>query len=205
MAPKELEFVEFLRRRTDRSGRILFENHFYFQFPCHLPLFLDRELIGGPYPRAFVKHNHANFICAEKILFGRALSGWDEGGLARALDLYNVRWLVTLGPPCPEPALPWARARPALFREIGDFGSMVVFEVPREGNWFLEGGGEVDARPGRIRLRGLTAPVTAIKYHWFDGLRAAPDVPLERLDHPDDPVGFLRVRNGGVRDLDVYF
>lgn len=203
MVEGELAFVDFLKERTDGSGRILFENHFYFKFPCHLPLFVRRQLIGGPYPHSFVLHNHANFNSQRKTLFGRKYAEWDEPGLRRMLDLYNVRWLVTLAPPCPEPALDWARARPGLFREVRSFGEVVFFDVLRAGDWFLEGGGSVEAEPGRIRLRGLTAPVTAIKYHWFDGLRAEPEAPLERVAHPDDPVGFLRVRNGSLRDLDL--
>jgi len=203
MQEAELKFIDFLKERTDESGRILFENHFIFKFPCHLPLLLRRQLIGGPYPHSFILHNHANFNSQRQVLFGRKYVEWDEPGLRRMLDLYNVRWLVTLAPPCPEPALDWARSRPALFREVQDFGSVVFFDVLRAGDWFLEGGGRVEAEPGRIRLRGLTAPVTAIKYHWFDGLRAEPEALLERVAHPDDPVGFLRVRNGSVRDLDL--
>jgi hypothetical protein len=97
-----------------------------------------------------------------------------------------------------------AQARADGVRPLVKIGNKyVAYRMERRGSWFAEGAGSLEAAPGRIALRGLTAGETVIRYHFHPRLRARPDVPLEPARVLDDPVGFIRLRNGAVRDLEL--
>jgi len=197
--------VRWLSKETDRSARILFESRLRAAYPALLPLEVDRQLIGGPYPHPFVRHGYANFDFDRQELFGRRYADWTGPDLARALEAYNVGWVVIyearLGSRAAEML---QRARAEGVRALVRIGNKyVAFRVERRGSWFAQGAGSLEAAPGRIALRGLTAGETVIRYHFHPRLRARPEVPLERAPVLDDPVGFVRLRNGAVRDLEL--
>ena len=161
-----------------------------------VPIYTRRELVGPPEPGVPLVHARLDFGRGQ--LLGRPLGSWSREEFARFLELYNVGGAVAWSP----------EARAFLVQQadvLHPAGSLHGFDlyrgVRRSGS---AQGGEalVHADYDRLEVSGI-APAApggelVLKYHWIDGLRATPRVPIERAAVPDDPVGFIRVRPQGA-------
>ncbi len=72
---------------------------------------------------------------------------------------------------------------------------------------FIEGGGRVEASPGRIRVSDLSPGLDGsvlLRYHSVPYLKASPSVALEPEYREDDPVPFIRLRPpAGTRGVEL--
>jgi hypothetical protein len=200
--PRFQELLGFLRDHTSRDARLLFETPggFYNQsdllYGGHLqalvPIATGREAIGGPYPVNFMLHGEVDFANGE--LLGRKLRDWSTEEFARFLDTYNVGWAVCWS----ASARAYLDAREALATPRADFDRFRVYEFRRLHSYVLQGAGRARSDYGRIEVDEVAGDEVVLSYHWLETLRTEPPLPLDSVPIPGDPVGFIRVRPGGV-------
>ncbi len=58
--------------------------------------------------------------------------------------------------------------------------------------------------PGKKRRKMAAPGEVVIKYHWLSTLKTKPPLKIERFDILDDPIRFIRIYNGEVRDFEIY-
>jgi hypothetical protein len=159
------------------------------------------ELVGGPYLHAALTTNHAQI--GEGRLFGR--EGWDRAWFDAHARLYRPSALLAWSPA----ARAFVRANPDRFRIVADEGTLLLARVQGFGGMTIEGRAEVDAAPGRLRVRPVPGEVdgwVVLRYHSVPTLRSRPVVPLEAVRLGPDPVPFIRLKpppGGATLDLGV--
>ena len=72
---------------------------------------------------------------------------------------------------------------------------------PSAAGAFLEGSGTISVEFGKIHVKNASSGKVVIRYHWIPGLKAVPALPVKRLEVEGDPVGFIEINNGNVRDF----
>ncbi len=212
--PQSGALVDWLRNNTDKSGRILIESvwspmeseekaWFYMHFIPILPMLTDREFIGGPRDDTLLLHHfpsfHLDFVSFEQlvsgdvpmVLFGKKINSISQGRLREYFDLYNVTWVV-----CSRPISKQYFDRQAPFVQLETkIGEVWIYRVDRTPSYLVEGKGTVEATYNRIRVEEFQGKDAVLKYHWMEGLRTRPQLPLERIMLMDDPIGFIRIPN----------
>jgi hypothetical protein len=148
---------------------------------------------------ASLKTNFTQF--GEDKLFGR--KNWDREFFVRYAKLYRPVGILCWTPH----ARRFCKDNPDLVQILDDDGSLLIGRVSGFEGDFIEGGGEVTAEPGRIRVRKLTPGLDGsivLRYHSVPGLVTRPSVASEPDFREDDPVPFLRLRpTSGVREVDI--
>jgi hypothetical protein len=195
------DLIAWIEKDTGQSARILIEDIVAWDGPgpaiyggarlVHIiPMLISRELVGGPFPNAFILHHHAGFHNGR--LLREPVSNFSDEKLDDAMGLYNIGWAVA-----------WSEKSKARFRDypeaerVQTFGYLEVFRINRRHDLFLEGSGQVFADWNKIELSGLSTSTgrVVVSYHWVDGLSSTPDARLEKVMINDDPVGFIGVRD----------
>ncbi len=107
--PQTAPLVDWLRRETDLSARVLFEDQLRLlegtdaestHWTPLLPGLLapdDRLFIGGLYQTAFIQH-HQQASFGDFHLGDRSIDEWTSAELARFTEQYNVGWVVCWSP-----------------------------------------------------------------------------------------------------------
>jgi hypothetical protein len=207
--------TRWVEQHTSREARVaVMDRSPSFFSPARLKHYVERDYIGGPFSQMNMVHNYASF---NQVRFFRTrldeLTEEEVGGWAEA---YNVRWIIggstagcerlgqLTGMLAPRARLDLREAAKdvqwGLFPRDARY-TVCAFEVRRASTWFLEGSGEVEAGLDHIRVRGASPGRVAIKFHWLEGMRTTPPLPLRRREVPRSPVGFIEVENGEVRDF----
>ncbi len=208
--PEVMELLNWLEQNTDQKARIMIEDNNVWEggilpyghtrFPGILPALLPRECVGGPLPNAFIKHHHVGFH--DGRFLDREIEKSSEDWLMDRVRLYNIKWAVC-----------WSDASKNKLRGIKDlvnekaiFRDIAVFEFTYDPDFFLKGRGTTEADYDRIRLSDLCPEgnEVIIKYHYDPGFKAEPEAELFRADVPDDPIGFIGIRNPG-KELILYY
>jgi hypothetical protein len=213
--------ASWLREATTPSGRILFQDASasYIPTPAAVQSFYQREFIGGPFSRINLKHRFAAASSDTGMLFDKKTGELDEADWKVALSLYDIAYVVAV-----DEALRAALDRhPALFRKhstrevalpVWRFGkgaggttlTLQLYEVRvREPGRLVEGRGEVSADFNVIRVRNASAGGVTLPYHWMRGARTEPPLPVTPTPQWRDPIPFLHVDNGDVKDFDIRF
>jgi hypothetical protein len=202
-----VELLAFLRQHTTSDARLLFETPggFYSQsdllYGGHLqalvPIETGRETIGGPYPVNFLVHAAVDFKNGE--LCDRPLREWARPELAAFLDRYNIGWVVAWSAPARRCFDEWE----GFIDRQADFDRFRVYEVRRRHSFVLLGSGSVRADYNRIAVTNAAGDELVLAYHWLESLRCDPPLPLDAFPVPGDPVGFIRVRTGGVTAFSI--
>jgi hypothetical protein len=79
----------------------------------------------------------------------------------------------------------------------GDENEYTIFRIDREHSYFARGRGRVERVDyNRIELADLEpeAGELVLRYHWQEGLRSDPPLPIEQAITPGDPIGFIRIK-----------
>ncbi|MFH1038888.1 MAG: 6-pyruvoyl-tetrahydropterin synthase-related protein [PVC group bacterium] len=204
------QLIDFLREKTDPSGRILVQNsdalHTGMYFGTHVlffPLYMPIEQIGGPPGRMPLVHHFAEFQYHR--LFGRHLTEFTGEAVREYLDLYNIRWIVVYS----QTARAFFGDRPEITRLIGKVryhqeNKFYVFEVLREPDFFIKGSGNITATYDRIEIDNASPGEIIIKYHWLETLKTRQEVRLEPVFMLDDPVPFIKLINPGHSTIEIY-
>jgi hypothetical protein len=197
-----------IQRHLKRGERLLYEEGGFAvpgtpdpygggRFSGLLPERTGVELLGGPYLHASLMTNFTQF--GEGKLFGR--KNWDREFFVRYAKLYRPAAILCWTPH----ARRFCKENPDLVRILDDDGSLLFGRVIGFEGWFISGSGEVEAEPGRIRLRNLTPDLdgaVVLRYHSVPGLVTQPSVASEPDHREDDPVPFLRLRpTAGAKEV----
>jgi len=193
--------VEAIEANVDREGRLMIEDcpaMFYgdVHLPALLPLSTGAEQIGGPYPHTFLLYYFATF--RYEGTFGRPLEEWDGPGLARHLDFYRVRCVVT--------ATEGATRAMAALLEVPP-----VWVSPPYALWRLEGKDLNTGVRSRARMNRIEVEVDGgedgylLEYHWVPGLSVSRPATIEPRHVLDDPVPFIYLRPGGARAIAITY
>ena len=195
--------LEWVKNNTDQTGRILIEDinkwtdkpgaytvYGGTRFVQMLPIWTRRELIGGPFPNAFIKHHYADFH--DGILTNERIKDFTDKMLDDTFKMYNIGWVVC-----------WSDDSEKRFssypgvKDKKQFGGLFVFSIERERSFFLEGSGTVESEIGYLTLKDVVPEKrkVVIAYHWVDDLITKPDAELFQVMTGDDPVGFIGIKN----------
>ena len=169
------------------------------RFSGLLPERTKVEVIGGPYLHASLQTNFTQF--GEGKLFGRA--DWDRAYFERYARLYRPSAILCWSPH----ARRFCLRNPEVIKVLEDDGTVLIGRVLGFEGDFIEGGGRIEASPGRIQVRemspGLDGSVL-LRYHSVPYLKTSPSVAIEREWHEDDPVPFIRLRPpAGTRSVEL--
>jgi hypothetical protein len=104
-----LALVDWVRRETDATGRILLEDQLRLlettdpesvHWTPLMPVLLGadrRAFVGGLYHGAFIVHHEAT-SCGDFHLAGRPFTDWTPPELEAYFDRYNIGWAVVWSP-----------------------------------------------------------------------------------------------------------
>ena len=146
-------------------------------------------MIGGPYLHASLKSNFTQF--GEGKLCGKA--DWDRADFVRYAGLYGPSAILCWSPH----ARRFCRENPDLVRILDDDGLVMIGRIVGFEGAFIEGKGQVEAQPGRIRVRDMSPGLdgsVVLRYHSVPYLKTSPSVACESVYREDDPVPFIRLR-----------
>jgi hypothetical protein len=192
--------VDRVKRHVRPGERLLYEEGGFglpgipdpFQggrFSGLLPERTGVEMIGGPYLHASLATNFTQF--GEGSLFGKA--DWGREHFVRYARLYRPSAILCWSPR----ARAFCLSNPDLIDVRDDDGTLLIGRVKGFEGETIEGTAEVDAIPGRLRVRGAVAGVDGtivLRYHSVPCLRARPPARWEPVFLEEDPVPFIRLR-----------
>ncbi|MDR3636923.1 MAG: hypothetical protein P4L84_24165 [Isosphaeraceae bacterium] len=154
-----------------------------------LPHLAHVEVLGGPFLHVTQQTNFTQF--GEGRLFGKAR--WDRAHFERYARLYRPSAIACWSPY----ARGFCRSHPDLIDVLEDNGFFLLGKVKGYAGAAIEGAAQVEAVPGRLRVRGLVpgpdGSVT-LRYHAVPCLRTVPPVPWEPVFLEEDPVPFIKLR-----------
>lgn len=224
LRPEMEELVAWIQANTDNSARILFEDQLRLlenrnpgqpeslHWTPLLPLLTGREFVGGLYHMAFIPHQRAAF--GDWMLAGRNIREWTPNELRAFCEQYNIGWVITWsrtsmlkqdkdrGMPLSTDifmSMPFSEPIAKIRRHTTkpDENEYTIFRIDREASYFAKGRGRVLAVDyNRIELANVEPEVgeVVLRYHWQEGFRSEPPLPLDRVSVPGDSVGFIRIK-----------
>jgi len=199
-APRMLWLIDRLKAHTRPGERLLYEESGFAvggltdpygdrHFSAILPETVGVEVIGGPYLHSTVTANFTQF--GEGKLFG--VKDWGRDRFVRYAGLYRPAAIACWSPK----ARSFCLANPDLVRVVEDDGTMLIGRVLGFEGATIRGQAEVEARPGRLVVRGLVPGpdgLVVLRYHATPCLVADPPVPIEGVTLEEDPVPFIGLR-----------
>ena len=201
--PGFAEVVQALETSTPEDARLLFEStsgaptqiSTGASLQALLPLYLRRELVGAPMPGLALRHARLDF--GGGLLASTPLAQWTNDSFQRFLHRYHVGGVAAWSP----------AARSFLGRQadalelVATVRGFDVYRVRVPNTFVARGAARVRADYGRIEVDAIAADTLDLRYHWMKGMQAAPSIPIEQWKDPADPIGFIRLRPGGVRHV----
>ncbi|MFQ5600165.1 MAG: hypothetical protein ACE5G2_06385 [Candidatus Krumholzibacteriia bacterium] len=160
-----------------------------------VPIYTKRETIGGPHGAGPLEHAQVDFGNGQ--LLGRPFGAWTSAELAAILERYNVGAALAWSPE----ARGFLTRHPQLLEPAATTPVYAAFRVRRASRALSVGEARVRAGYDRLELSDVRGDVLVLKYHWVEGLRSTPPVPIECAEVPGDPVGFIRVWPSGETGL----
>jgi hypothetical protein len=190
LPPSPDPFAQFVIEQTTPADRLLIQSpdgyrHGRFETKI-FPLRFEREVIGSNFSAV---HDPAQFL--DKVLLGRELKDWPKGELKTALDRWGVSWVFTVN----------SEGHVLLADTIGNSGVSVgdyqAFRISTAPTKFLMGDGLIEAKVNRIELTKLRPQngLIVIRYRYHPSWRANPDMPVFSYPIPEDPSGFIAVKD----------
>lgn len=158
-----------------------------------LPILTGREVIHD-----LVDFHPIKNVSVFRTVFKKGIFNRSDADLARFLDTYNIGYALSWNED------PGIYLKHRIFSKLKTFGKFNIYRVNRRYGFFLKGSGKVASSYNKISVRGASRGPVVLKYHWFENLRVKPDMKIEPFSVADDPVGFIKVYNGSVRDFDIY-
>lgn len=198
------ELTEWVRSTIPPNSRILIETYYnrsggVSSYQAMLPLVWKREMIGGPwlFPLGMTHYERVSFY--QHILMGRSIAEFSPDKLKSFFDLYDIRYVIVFSVEsrevfsmqdwltqidCPDPFY-------------------TAFVDRRPSQRFVKGDGHIKADFGRIDIQDSTPDGVIIRYHWIPGLKTVPDLPIRLFPVSGDPIGFIEIQNGNIRDFHI--
>jgi hypothetical protein len=193
----------YIEKSVPPNGRLLVQEsieHAYFD--CHfttaLHLLTGREMLFNPGGHA-AEPQFPRFMDNE--IFGRRLSAVSDSLLQAYCKLYSVTHVLVCNP-----------AGRDFFRNIPEFKELfftdpyAIFEYTAQETARCYGC-LADVRPacGSLTVTNAQGPEVILKYHYHPMLKIKPEsLKMEPVNIMEDPVPFIRVKNGTVRDFVIH-
>ena len=195
MRPEIIAMVDWIAHQTPRDARVLFEESgdetgFVYDgmyLSSFLPYLTGRQLIGGPINLYNDRHHFAEFHSGK--LFKRDFGIISDDELRDYLRLYNIGAVVAFHPASVKKLL----SIPGFVTVDQRVGPIYLMKVNQPLSWFVEGEGQVQAGANRLELGNLKGREIVLKYHWVEGLHAAPAVEIVPIQLGDDPIPFIKL------------
>lgn len=199
--PCQMNLVTWIRRNTTPDARILIQDN---RTGALLPYFVKRQVIGGPYFQRQLAHNFAN--ASFKTIFQIPITQFHHALLEETLRAFNVGWIVSDKGAALDGSLTnyIRRNQPPFVELLTTACKYRIYRTTFAHSFFLQGSGSVEAGYNTLRVSNSSPGTVVLKYHWLDTLRTDPPMELAEVPVLNDPVGFIQVRNGAVRDFVVY-
>jgi len=126
-------------------------------------------------------------------LFHKKLDWFNRETIEEYCDLYNIKWVICWS----DDAIKMMESFPDYIERKDNFGRFMLYEVKRQGNFFLKGSGTVNTSVNNIELSNLTPEDgrIIISYHWLKTLKSNKSAEVKRAFLSDDKIGFIKVDN----------
>ncbi len=195
LIPELSAIVDWVERETPINARLLFEESgdesgFVYDrtyLSSLLPSLTGRQLIGGPINLYNDRHHFAEFHSGK--MFKKDVQSISDEELRNYLRLYNIGAIVAFDPA----SIQRLQSIPGLVTIEQRVGSIHLMKVNQRLSWFLAGEGEVKAGFNRLELADLKGNEVILKFHWVEGLTAAPPTRIEPVTMADDPIPFIKL------------
>jgi hypothetical protein len=204
MPQKCYRLIKWVKDNTTSEGRILLEiglknQIFHFNhFSAILLHFCQREIIGGPQCLMANKYLFANFY--NGLFFEKPIASYSGLDIKDYLKLYNIKWIIV-----------WTTESINRFDALQGFADKIhqidnfsIYQVNQNTNYFLKGKGKINVNYNRIWIKNASEGEIIIKYHWLHSLKTDPPLPIEPYTIKDDPIGFIKVKNGDISNFLIY-
>ena len=193
--------VDWIARETPADARVLFEESgdetgFVYDgvyLSSLLPRLTARQFIGGPINLYNDQHHFAEFHSG--TMFKKNVQTLSDEELRNYLRLYNIGAIVAFHPV----SIERLRSIAGLVTGERQIGSLRLMKVNQPLSWFIKGEGAVRAGFNRLELSDLKGDEIVLKYHWIEGLNAAPVTRIEPIKMADDPIPFIKLINPPAR------
>ncbi|MGH7853501.1 MAG: hypothetical protein ACREP3_08655 [Candidatus Binatia bacterium] len=187
--------VEWMARATPADARLLFEESgdetgFVYDgvyLSSLVPHLTGRQLIGGPINLYNDRHHFAEFHSGK--MFKRNVQTLSDAELRNYLQLYNVGAVVAFHPA----SIQRLQSIPGLVTVVQRIGAVHLMRVNQPLSWFIQGEGKIKTGLNRLELSDLKGNEVILKYHWVEGLSAAPPTEIEPVKILDDPIPFIKL------------
>lgn len=194
MPQAEQELIEFLEKNTNNEHRIAIEvagkqteaanvhlDHF-------LPLYLDRQFIGGPFPYFYAKQGYANFVDGKLIT--KQIKQMHQGDFNKITQDFNIGWIITKRQGTKDALA----SQPVTY--LTSFGQYSVYEVDKKDAFTLDKTAKVQTEKNKIIVTEAKAKETILKYHYLETLQTQEGFEVKPHDM-GYPVPFISVENKG--------
>lgn len=175
-APPVLAKLEtWIRHNTSADARILFETslarvHGNSHAAGYLAAATRREFMGAAYPFFLPQ-----ISCWDRSCFGRPLSAMPPAYFLRAIQTYNVGWIIAHSS-----ELKAFLQQLSGVVQLAEFDGVALFQVQGVRTFVESGSGTVGARDfNRIEVAGANGPTLTLRYTWVPGLETVPPSRVE--------------------------
>ena len=197
MPQQEQELIGYLQANTDNSARILVEtagnardDSLTNVFPDHfLPLYIDRQIIGGPYQYYYTQQGYANFVDGE--LFNKQLSTLTSEKIEKYMQDFNIGWVVAR-----KDSSQSVFATEKLFTLQKEIGEYRIYKVNKKFFFTDDVSAQVEAQKNMIQVTNAKEQQTILKYHYLETLTTKEGFKIEPFDN-GYPTPFIKVINNG--------
>ncbi len=200
---KQQALFEWIRTNTTPEARILIQD---WMTASLIPYFTGRQVIGGPYHPYYILNAYAN--AGWDTAFDEKISDFDVPDLFEYLQTFNVQWIIVNPGFFPGKMYHFgeyvSQKKPDFITPVSGVRDFKIYRVNISPTFFMQGSGRVQATYNTVRVQDASPGEVVLKYHWLSSLKTDPPLQLEPFPVLSDPVGFIRVRNGDVRDFVIY-
>lgn len=181
---------QFIRHRVESDARLFIQSPDGYRYGDYetkaYPLTLGEEVVGSNFPEI---KDPPQFL--RTMVLGRRLEDWQPERLRAALERWDGTWAFTIT----------SKADTLFESALGEpekkIGKYSAFKIPKSSGRFLIGEGKVKAQINRMSLTQLEDQdgLVVLKYRYHPGWRSETGVPVHRFPVPEDPRGFVALRN----------
>ena len=197
MRPEIRAVAQWIQNETPADARVLFEESgdetgFVYDgmyLSSFIPRLTGRELIGGPINLYNDRHHFAEFHSAK--LFKKEIHRLSDEEIRNYFRLYNIGAVVAFHPA----SVQRLQALAGLITVDRRIGPVHLMKVNQPLTWFLQGAGKARAKLNRIEVTDAAGGEIILKYHWAEGLAAAPAARVVPITLLDDPIPFIKIMN----------
>ncbi len=184
------------------QGRVLTND---WRLGAYLPTCSGAQVIGGPFLWVWTVYGYTNAGLDDVLQ--QPLRQLSPADLQSIMAQYNIQWAVVNTEVFGDgyTLADWDRDHPGPLTLRQTIDNLAIYEVEQPASWFAQGHGQVQAGFDRLRVTQASAGGVTLKYHWIEGLRSEPPLPIRPVSIGADPVPFIAVDNGNTAAFDIYF